>query len=436
VEEQALDLKSWLRVARRRWLLIGSSMVLGLAGGVAYAWANPVLFTSQALVLVAPSPTNRPALAITTQAEIATSQAILDSAGAQVTPPLGYAVLQRRIVATGITANILQITASGTTARQAKELANAVATGFVTYATSGAASPLGPTAGTGTAILDRATTVVAPSPWHTPMLGLVGALAGLLVGTLIALLAGPGDERLRRLEDIETAIGAPVDASLSLRARAEPSDWFDLLLRWTPGIESAWLIRQILDHMADGQSDTDVVVASLRGDRTALALAPTLAASAAAFGIPTTFIVETDDESASSLREATATLAADSAPRRPNLRLFETDRKRTPSSAKTIKVTAVVLDPREPRRPAANRANTTWLALSRGFATAEELARVSRGTAARRQPIGGVVVVNPVLDDPIAAGRPARTATHLPRANGAGRPVPGRMRDITTDATR
>jgi len=485
VLEQALNLGEWLNAFRRYASVILVFVAVGLCGGIVYTLAKPAMFTSKALVLLPLSPLNangQSTRGIATQVQIAMSPGILNSAGAHVNPHLGYSVLQHRIAVSGLTSDLMQITAQGTTGRQAEQLANSVAATFVAYTTKAAASPPSVTAalrqessqiqrqmsdlqqeisnttasaasdgagsaqaqgqlsllanleaqkqnaslqldsvdsqiaqtelsepagGTGTVILDRATTILAPSPLRSVTFGFLGVLAGVLIGTLVALRAIRRDRRLRRRDDIAQVVGVPVVDSVTLRSRSESSDWIDLFVRWQPGVEDAWSTRKMLRRWADGPMVTDVTVIALAGDGPALALAPRLAASAAAIEIPVTFVDDTDHECASNLRRATTTLASESAPTRASLRVCSVN-EAPKAPAIGLVVTAVVLDPHDPLWHATNQSNTTWLALSSGFATAEELARVSIAAADAGQRIEGIVVVNPDPGDSTTGRFPAQ----------------------------
>ena len=248
-------------------------------------------------------------------------------------------------------------------------------------------------ADTGTVILTRATTAAAPRALRWVTLGGLGIVGGILIATVVVLLAIRRDHGLRRRDEIAEVVGAPVVASVTLRARRQASDWIDLFVRWQPGVQEAWTTRKVLRRESDGPMENDVTVIALAGDQAALVFAPQLAACAAAIGIPTTFVDHTTHESTLNLRRATGVLAAGLGPRRDNLRVRAVDDAPEPPSISLV-VTAAVLEPTDPQWRPSSRSTTTWLAVSAGFATAEQLARVSVSAADHMHVIRGVVVVN------------------------------------------
>jgi capsular polysaccharide biosynthesis protein len=505
VEEQALNAREWLSALFRHKFIILTFVLVGVCAGVGYAVAVPGLYTSKALVLLPPSSLNsngQPTRDIGTQAQIAMSPGIVDRAGEQLRPPLGFAVLQHRIVVTGLTSDILQITAKGVSGSQAQQLANGVASAFVAYTSQTAAAIPGVTAalrneasqiqrqisdlqqeintttatihsdgvtstkaqsqiallstleqqqqsanlqldsvnsqiaqaklnaaggGTGTAILDKAASGTPPSHLRPVLYGILGLLAGILVGGLGAMRAIRRDRRLRRRDDMAEVVGAPVLASLSLRPLDQSVQWVDLLVRWEPSVEDGWTTRKMLRRSSDAASVSDVTVVALAWDQAALAVAPHLAASAAALGIPTTFVEDSEHESSLSLRRATAVLASEAGPTRAGLKVFSAEQPpASPSSG--LVVNAVVLDPRDPLWPLTSRSTTTWLAVSSGFATAADLARVSVAAADSTQTISGIVVVNADHADPTTGRFPTPTVEAGPFANGH---VNGKVQGVT-----
>jgi hypothetical protein len=187
-------------------------------------------------------------------------------------------------------------------------------------------------------------------------------------------------------------------------------------------------MRQLLRQVTDGQIGAELTVVALAGDRAALGLAPQMAVSAAQFGIGCTFVEVSDQKESVMLRQASVALAKPSAPARPNLRVCVDDDKPKPPGPE-LRIRGVVLDTCDPLQPSASRQTTTWLALTSGFATSDELAKVLGTGADRYQPIGGIVVVNPDPDDV--------TTGHLPLRSGDARPSePKRIIDAVKDVTR
>jgi hypothetical protein len=96
----------------------------------------------------------------------------------------------------------------------------------------------------------------------------------------------------------------------------------------------------------------------------------------------------------------------------PNLSLFTgatTPERRDPSRGSRLRLTLVVTDGGAIRMPTRGRRTFTWLAVSAGFATADQLAALAVRCFDAGRPITAVIVANP---DPVdrTTGRLAPTA--------------------------
>jgi capsular polysaccharide biosynthesis protein len=139
VEDQYFSFKDTLRVLARRPRPI---LVLGLIGlllGAAYGVGIPALATARALVLLPPAPASYSGVAtrdVSTETAIVMSAVVLVPAGKNAGLSLPYATLEKRVSATGLTDDIIQISAAASSGSVAQKLANAVAQEFVSYSTS------------------------------------------------------------------------------------------------------------------------------------------------------------------------------------------------------------------------------------------------------------------------------------------------------------
>lgn len=139
VNEQPVDLKRFLQALRRRRALVAFMVVVGVCAGVGYVSLRPVLPRAAALVILSPSEAGSgSSLDMTTQVIIADSAPVLSAAGASMSPPISGSTLTHRVVATGLSEDIMQIEASGQTPAQARAIANAVASQYIRYVTSDA----------------------------------------------------------------------------------------------------------------------------------------------------------------------------------------------------------------------------------------------------------------------------------------------------------
>lgn len=148
MSEQVLDLRGTLNLLRRQRRTVAVFAVIGALVGAGVTLARPPRYQATALVLVpsASSPSGSSPIGSlapnsnVTDSEIASSSAVLARAGAEMTPSLPPAQVRRRVTAAPVQTNLVQITASGDSARQAEALADAVANQLVTFVTSSGAS--------------------------------------------------------------------------------------------------------------------------------------------------------------------------------------------------------------------------------------------------------------------------------------------------------
>jgi len=431
MSQQPMNLRRSSQVVRRNRILLGALVVLGLAGGAAYGVVTPPKLTSQALVFV-PSSTSAPAA---TEAVIADSIPVLESA----LPDVPVTDLRKQVQVTEQTANVLQISATGTSAAQAEANANAVANAFIAYDKS-AANPVGPVTAHVLASASPATGTSALV--HRMTFAGIGALIGLLLGYVLALAVGRRNRKLRLRDDIANAVGIPVLASVPAAHPSSPGDWGKLLSSYDPGAIYAWRLRKTLQQLAlagvrlSGDSDDDtkgsssVSVISLANDPGALALGPQLAVFASSLGIPTVLVVgpQQNPNVTATLKRVCAELK--SPPGRPLLWTAATeDREAAGHPDAVLSVLVAVVDPGQPRVADTMRGTATIIGVTAGALTADELARVAVSAASDDRDIAGILVANPDPAD--------QTTGRVPQLAGAPRQVmPTRITGKVTEAKR
>jgi capsular polysaccharide biosynthesis protein len=398
-----MDLRRLVQAMRRYRIIVAAVAVLGLAVGVGYTFAKPPTQTSRALVWL-PSTKN-----VQTNVLIAESTPVLEGAALTLKPHMSLATIRKQVQIGNLTGNILSISASASTADGAEDMANAVATSYLTYI-SQPNSPGGRMFGK--PVQSATTATGAALPVRLGMLGGFGLLAGLLGGILIALGISRGDRRLRERDEIADALGVPVLAAVPVWHPADAAAWTKLLQAYEPSVLHAWNLRKALrylgltDFRAPDSASTSLSVVSIAGDRGALALGPQLAVFTASLGIPTLLVVGANTEAG-----AIATLAAACAASPevvPNLRVGVRDEDSSRSRA-ALKIVVAVLDDQAPRMVPGPRTAATILAVSAGAANAEQLARVAVGAASAGRDIVGILVADPDPTDHTTGRLPQRT---------------------------
>lgn len=172
-------------LVRRFWLLLLLTAIGGGLGAAYAALATPT-YTAKAYVVATATAGDSIGALNFAQAygRVATSGPVLAKAGALL--GADRSGLDSVTASTSPDAPVVEIDATGPSARHTADVANAVATALAAYGTDRRADTH-----VGLALLARATTPARPSSPRPPLEPVVGAAGGLLIGGL-ALLAGAG----------------------------------------------------------------------------------------------------------------------------------------------------------------------------------------------------------------------------------------------------
>ncbi len=440
MSQQNPDLRGSIQIAGRRKKLVGGVAVLGLLLGAGYAYLNPPLLSSTALVVFTDdsSQSSQAAAAgadpgLATQEVVATSDPVLVGALPHIRPSVSLPTLQSRISATSVnSSNVLSFTAAGTTTAQAESIANAVANSYIAYVGAATATAVHASA----KVLEPATAVTGTKlPEQLAIYAILGLLVGALAGFVISLFTGRSDRRLTERDAIANSIGAPVLLSLPVERVSDPASWARMLDDYEPDPVHAYGLTKLLQQLGAGdsgrhggsRSDTSsVTVLSLSTDPVALALGPLLAAFASAQGIPTALVVgpQQDVNATATLRTACAA-SAQSAGRGKPLRLLVSEDGHLDQVRAAFVVVVAVVDGQDPRIPGMARTSATMLGVSAGKATAEQLAQAATAASVDGREIYGILVANPDPDD--------QTSGRIPRLTPPGRVLPTRLNGLSAE---
>jgi Chain length determinant protein len=419
---QALDLRRSAQIVWRLKWLVAAFIVLGFLGGVVYTALSPAVYQSRALVAIPPP------VSITNQAAVVTSPQVLVPALSGVDRGVPLTTLRNRVFVLRAASGLMAVVAEAGSPGQAIGTANAVARGYVAYATAGT----NPTAGQVPVQLFLPATSASGTalPWRLFYAAGTGVLVGALVGVIVALAVGRGNRWLRQRDEMADSIGVPVMASVRISPLAHRSGWTKLLDTYEPDAADAWRLRKVLREL--GQADlaagdgASVAVLSLADDRKALALGPQLAAFAAKQGIPATLVLDSQPgaKATAALRAAFATAADSPGPGRPGVAVISSDQGLPPVGG--LVIVAAVVDSRAPRVAATMRATTTVLGITSGAVTAQQLTRLAASAAGDGRDIMGILVADPDPGDP--------TTGRLPQLARLGqRRMPIRMTTAVTE---
>lgn len=444
--QKAVDLRRSGQIVRRHKLVVVIVVILGIAAGAAYAVLNPPAMTSIALVALQPpassSSTQQQAPAngldpfTATQEVVAASNPVLQGALPAARPAMSLNQLRRNVQVGSPATDIISVTANGKSAGDAEATANAVANSYVAYVSS-SSSPVGHVSARE---LAPAITATGSSPVERMVtFALLGALAGLIIGSLAVLLLGRNDRRLRERDEIARSIGVPVLASFPVAHPTDASGWTRLLEGYNPTAVHALRLRQALQQLGAasinghgaGRDGSSFTVLSLAADSGALALGPQLAVFAASQGTPTTLVIgpQQDADATATLRTALAAAPSESSKRPSLLRVVVTESAADLQSDTALTVVAAVVDGNNPQVPDTMRTGATVLGVSASAATAEQLARVAMAASLDRRDVSGIIVADPEPTDQTTG-----VIQQLPQPPNRG--LGTRLRGMTTEIKR
>ena len=217
-----MELRDYIRVLRKGWLLILLLAVIGVGAAGAYSVVRAPIYTADAKVFVNTQTSssasdllqgqNYSQDRITTYAGLVTTPSVLQPVIVGLHLHTTSGALAKQISATAaLNTTLLEITATDTDPKQAADIANATAESLTnvvqTLETTDADQNVSPVK------LSRVQDAVVPLTPTSPNIPLnlaLGLLVGLALGVAIAVLRETLDTRVRTEHDVEAISSAPV----------------------------------------------------------------------------------------------------------------------------------------------------------------------------------------------------------------------------------
>jgi len=250
-------------------------------------------------------------------------------------------------------------------------------------------------------VMQQAKSAASNSFAHLTLSCGLGLLVGVLLGIIGALVRLGRDPRLQTRDELATCAGAPVLASLRTTTCKTVADWHHLIGEYQPDETDALSMRRLLHALGGVRQDSNlsVRIVSFREDHAALAAGPQLAVFAASSGVRTV-LLPTADPATSLFRAACAMLGSQARPEclttGSAADCYATDAELT--------ISCSIVDTARFELPRSS--SVTILAVSAGFARAEDLARLVLAAYDADEPIRGLVAVNPDPRDPTSGAEP------------------------------
>ncbi|HVK44393.1 MAG TPA: polysaccharide biosynthesis tyrosine autokinase [Micropruina sp.] len=274
-----MDLRDYLRVLRRQWVLVVVGLLLGTAVGVVIILRATPLYSSTVRLFVS-TPGSDTANAqmyqgglfsqqrVTSYADLikgsTVAEKVLSRVGSDETP----AALVNQITATADPDSvILQITVTDPSPARAQLLAQTTAEVFTDYvgelesAEDPARSPIR------AAIVDSANLPVGPV-YPRPLITIgLGAIIGLLLGLAAAWLRETLDTSLKTVDEVQKITGASMLGSVFFDPGATKKPLISGLSPHAPRVESFRVLRTNLQFLdVDGESKSYAITSPLPGD--------------------------------------------------------------------------------------------------------------------------------------------------------------------------
>lgn len=274
----ALDLRDYMRVVRRNWILITAMALSGLLlGGIATAMMKPT-YTAETQLFVSISSSGsvqelqqgntfsqaRVQSYVKTVQSPAVLQPAIDSLGLSTSP---QELAKKVTSATDLDTVLINITVRDESPVQAAATAQAVATSLISTVErlerpkSGGNSPVS------LSVITPAVVPPAPSSPNTRVNLIAALLAGLALGVAVAILRSTMDSRIVGEDDVRRAIDAPVLGGIPFDQEASKNPLLSYESKHSHRAEAFRQLRTNLQFAnISGKADSVLVTSSLPGE--------------------------------------------------------------------------------------------------------------------------------------------------------------------------
>ena len=268
-----MELKDYLRIFRKNWILILALTALGAAAGLAYALVVMPTYTASARVFVSTSGATTAAdlqqgntftqQRVKTYAELVTTAAVLQPTIDDLSLRTSVAELRDQVSASApLNTSVINVTVNNTdpvfAATLATETANKLIDVVQQIETTNAAagSPVRLT------VVQEAEIPAAPTSPKKALSVALGLLLGLAIGVTIALVRAALDTKIRNEKDLARITDLPVLGGIVFDPRAKERPLIVHEDSHSPRAESFRTLRTNLQFLDAGRSERGFVVTS------------------------------------------------------------------------------------------------------------------------------------------------------------------------------
>lgn len=275
-----MELRDYLRILHRNWILILSLTILGGAGAYGYSLLQTPSYEAETQLYVSvrsdnsgvselAQGTNFARQAVVSFVDVVDSALVLDRVINDLNLDTTAQQLAADIEASSPTNSVLiAIRVSNANAERAASIANSVGQNFADVVVNSLEKPEGDGASlVRVETIEPALVPTSPATPHTPVNVVLGLVIGLALGLGIAVLRSLADTRIHSLHDIESATDAPVLGGIALDPDAKRRPLIVHADPRNPRAESFRSLRTNLQFIdVDGSSRSFVVSSAGPGE--------------------------------------------------------------------------------------------------------------------------------------------------------------------------
>lgn len=271
-----MELRDYIRILHKSWIVILVLLVLGLVGGIAYASLQAPKYVASTQLYVSVRTegaatgdlvqgTTFARQIVTSYVDVVGTALVLDPVVDELSLEDSAQELSKRVSATTpLNTVLIDVTVTDTDPAQAVKIADATAASFANVVqndlerpdTEGGASPVQIT------VTDPAAEPTEPSSPNFPLLIALGGILGLAVGLAFAVLRSVLDTRIHTLHDLELITDRPMLGGVAYDPEAKKRPLIVHADPRSPRAESFRTLRTNLQFLEVDSSSRTFVVSS------------------------------------------------------------------------------------------------------------------------------------------------------------------------------
>ncbi|CAH0220906.1 polysaccharide biosynthesis tyrosine autokinase [Microbacterium sp. Bi121] len=276
-----MELRDYIRILHKNWIVILVLLIVGLAGGAAYASMQAPKYVASTQLYVSVRTegaatgdlvqgTTFARQIVTSYVDVVGTALVLEPVVEELGLDVSAQALSSRVSATTpLNTVLIDITVTDTDPKQAAKIADATAVSFANVVQTqlerpdaeGGASPVQIT------VTDPAAEPTKPSSPNVPLLIILGGLLGLAAGIAFAVLRSVLDTRIHTLHDLETITDRPMLGGVAYDPEAKKRPLIVHADPRSPRAESFRTLRTNLQFLeVDSTSRTFVVSSAGPGE--------------------------------------------------------------------------------------------------------------------------------------------------------------------------